>query len=104
MLFRSRLLFARAPLISLLLLGANTHFLPTIGAWFGPLLGRVSYNKLAVDAAKAKVEVLSAYLEKTLADKTFLVGDRISIADIFVASALTRGFEFVRRLPPLPSL
>ena len=41
----------------------------------------------------------AAYLESYLADKTFLVGHRITLADIFTASALARGFEVVRTPP-----
>lgn len=74
---------------------ANIHLLVNLGGWFRPLSGKVPYNKTAVDAAKATVFKLCAYLEKCLSDKTFLVGHRITLADIYVASVLVRGFEFV---------
>lgn len=80
--------------------GANITLLPSLGAWFRPLTGKAQYTKGGVDSAKAAVLKNAAYLEATLADKTFLVGNRITLADIFVASVLARGFEFVRL--PLP--
>lgn len=76
-------------------LWANITLLPSIGAWFAPLLGRKPYTKQGEEAAKTALFKQTDYLEKALATRTFLVGDRISIADIFVASVLTRGFEFV---------
>lgn len=80
---------------------ANTTLLPGLGAWFRPLIGKAQYTKGGVDAAKAAALKQAAYLEGVLADKTFLVGHRITLADIFVASALARGAEFVR--PPAPA-
>lgn len=75
--------------------GANADLLPSIAAWFRPLTGAAPYNKPQVEAAKAKAEKHLAYLEEALATRTFLVGERISLGDIFVASALFRGFENV---------
>ncbi len=66
-----------------------------LGPWFRPLNGSLPYNKAGVEAAKAYTLKQLNYLEAFLADKTFLVGERITIADIFVASVLARGFELV---------
>ncbi|GAA5856095.1 hypothetical protein JCM8547_002977 [Rhodosporidiobolus lusitaniae] len=74
---------------------ANADLLPSIAAWFRPLVGAVPYQKPAVEAAKAKAVKHLEYLEKALATRTFLVGERVTLADIFVASALFRGFENV---------
>lgn len=49
-----------------------------------------------VEASKAKFLAGVAVLEKTLATKTFLVGERITLADIFVATSVSRGFAEVR--------
>ncbi|SDA01512.1 BZ3500_MvSof-1268-A1-R1_Chr10-1g02740 [Microbotryum saponariae] len=74
---------------------ANQEFLPKLGSWFAPLLGMVPYNKKAVDDAKAVVLARGDYLEKALANKTFLATERITIADILLAAVLARGFERV---------
>jgi len=66
-----------------------------LGPWFRPLNGSLPYNKAAVESAKAFTIKQLSILEAYLADRTFLVGERITIADIFVASMLTRGFELV---------
>lgn len=71
------------------------HVMPSLAGWIRPLAGLDSYNKANVEAAKTKTLSELDYLEKALATRTFLVGDRVSIADLFVVSALLRGFEFV---------
>ncbi|GAA6038060.1 hypothetical protein JCM8097_007524 [Rhodosporidiobolus ruineniae] len=74
---------------------ANADLLPALGAWFRPLSGAAPYQKPAVEAAKAKALKHLAYLEDVLATRTFLVGERVTIADVHVASVLFRGFENV---------
>jgi len=74
---------------------ANSAFLPKLGAWFRPLIGKDAYNKKNVDAAQADTEKLAGILDKHLLSKTFLVGERITAADLFVASIVRRGYEFV---------
>ncbi|KAK4045927.1 hypothetical protein OIV83_006519, partial [Microbotryomycetes sp. JL201] len=74
---------------------ANMHILTGLGAWFGPILGMEPYNKANVDRAKERVAKVTGILEDALKTRTFLVGDRISLADIFVASVMSRGFERV---------
>lgn len=81
--------------------GANINLLPSLGAWFAPLLGRKPYTKAGAEQAKTALYKETDYLENYLKTRTYLVGDRISVADIFVASALTRGFEFVSVLSAL---
>ena len=76
---------------------ANSHLIRHLFGWWMPLAGRGQYNKLTTEAAKAEFLKIAAILEKTLANKTFFVGERITLADIFVSAILTRGFETVRR-------
>ncbi|EEH16807.1 hypothetical protein PABG_06894 [Paracoccidioides brasiliensis Pb03] len=74
---------------------ANSELVPTLGNWFRPLVGRDPYNKASVDASsKAALRAL-AVLEKHLTTNTYLVGERLTLADIFAASLSSRGFEFV---------
>lgn len=75
---------------------ANSHVLKALHGWFAPLSGKGIYNKPAVEASKADFLKAASLLEKTLADKTFLVGHRVTLADIFIASAVGRGFDCVR--------
>lgn len=73
----------------------NAEVLPKLGAWYRPLLGLDPYNKKNVeDAVKAANKAL-AVLEKHLTANTYLVGERITLADYFGASLLTRAFATV---------
>jgi len=74
---------------------ANSAFLSNLGGWFGPLLGRVPYNKKSVDTATAATLKVTGIMESYLANQTFLVGERVSAADFFVAGIAVRGFQFV---------
>jgi elongation factor 1-gamma len=72
----------------------NSEVLPKLGAWFRPLLGKDAYNKKAVDdAQKAALQTISV-VEAHLRDNTYLVGERITLADIFAAGLISRGFEY----------
>ena len=73
----------------------NAEVLPRFGAWYRPLLGLDGYNKKNVEeASKAALKNISV-LEKHLTANTYLVGERITLADIFGASLLTRAFATV---------
>lgn len=74
---------------------ANHEILPAISGFFGPLVGRGPYNKKSVDDhLKATYKAVDT-LEEHLLLNTFLVGERLTLADLFVVSVLTRGFEYV---------
>lgn len=73
----------------------NTEILPNVGNWFRPLIGRDPYNKKNVEEAqKASLEAIKT-LEQHFLIHTFLVGERITLADLFTASLIARGFEYV---------
>lgn len=74
---------------------ANNEILTPLGGWFRPLLGRDLYNKKSVDIAQATTLKAIAIIEQHLLSQTFLVGEALSLADIFAASICARGFEFV---------
>lgn len=74
---------------------ANSEVLPILASWFFPLIGRVAYNKKNVDTAQASCLKAVDVLEKHLLNQTFLVGERLTLADLFVTSILARGFQFV---------
>ncbi|OTA61181.1 eEF1-gamma domain-containing protein [Hypoxylon sp. EC38] len=72
----------------------NTEVLPKLGAWYRPLLGWDQYNKKAVDeAAKGAAKVVSV-VEEHLLHHTYLVGERITLADLFAVGIISRGFQF----------
>ncbi|RYP73262.1 hypothetical protein DL771_003691 [Monosporascus sp. 5C6A] len=72
----------------------NTEVLPKLGAWYCPLLGWQPYNKKAVDEAAKATEKALSVVEEHLLHNTYLVGERITLADLFAASIASRGFQF----------
>jgi elongation factor 1-gamma len=74
---------------------ANTEVLCHIGNWFRPLTGRDPYNKRNVEEAQKAAYKALKPLEQHFLTHTFLVGERITLADLFAASIIARGFEFV---------
>ncbi|KAA8572877.1 hypothetical protein EYC84_003442 [Monilinia fructicola] len=72
----------------------NTEVISSLGGWFRPLLGRDPYNKKNVDdSIKATAKVISV-IEEHLLNNTYLAGERITLADLFAAGVISRGFEF----------
>ncbi|KAI1662954.1 eEF1-gamma domain-containing protein [Daldinia decipiens] len=72
----------------------NTEVLPKLAGWYRPLLGFEPYNKKGVeDAAKNSEKVISV-VEEHLLHNTYLVGERITLADLFAAGIISRGFQF----------
>jgi len=73
---------------------ANHEILPTISSSFRPLIGRDPYNKKnvteSIEAAMKAVSVLNEHLLV----HTFLVGERITLADLYTAGVLSRGFQY----------
>jgi len=67
--------------------------MPSISQWFRPTVGRDPYNKKSVDAAYDKVKENLTYLNGFLKDKTFLVGERLTYADLVMVGHSARGFE-----------
>ncbi|KAI9855268.1 MAG: hypothetical protein M1824_006195 [Vezdaea acicularis] len=73
----------------------NHEVLPKITGWTRPLTGKDPYNKKIVDDnQKAALKALEV-LEKHLLIHTYLVGERITLADLFVAGLVSRGMELV---------
>ncbi|CAJ2507500.1 Uu.00g086860.m01.CDS01 [Anthostomella pinea] len=72
----------------------NTEVLPKLGAWYRPLLGWDSYNKKGVEDAQKGAEKAISIVEEHLLHNTYLVGERVTLADLFAASIISRGFQF----------
>jgi elongation factor 1-gamma len=63
--------------------------------WVFPILGFIPDNNIATQKAKGDVRKALEVLNKHLSSRTFLVGQRVTLADIVVASSLIRLYEKV---------
>jgi len=63
--------------------------------WVFPILGYIPNNSVATNKAKADVRKALDFLNKHLLTRTYLVGERISLADIIAVVALLRLYERV---------
>ena len=68
--------------------------LPPLGGWFRPLIGLDPYNKKNVEDSKVKALKAVKVLDEHLLVHTFLVGERITLADLFTAGMIARGFQY----------
>lgn len=73
----------------------DSEILPYASAWVFPLLGLVPFNKNAVVRAKEDTEHALKVLDSALLNNTFLVGERISLADIVVFTNLLSLYQYV---------
>ncbi|KAK4453164.1 hypothetical protein QBC34DRAFT_396492 [Podospora aff. communis PSN243] len=72
----------------------NSEVLPKLGGWYRPLLGKEPYNKKTVEEnQKAALKAISV-VETHLESNTYLVGERITLADLFAVGIAARGYEF----------
>ena len=73
---------------------ANTEILPQLGKWFRPLIGRDPYNKKNVEDGQKATDANAQALESHLLINTYLVSERLTLADLFTVSIISRGFQF----------
>nr|ACI31323.1 StcT [Aspergillus ochraceoroseus] len=71
-----------------------TEILPPLGGWFNPLIGRAPFVPELIEKNKADTLVRMQLLEKQLQGRTYLVGDALSLADLFVVGILQGPFRF----------
>ncbi|KAM6976660.1 elongation factor 1-gamma [Aplochiton taeniatus] len=67
---------------------ADAEIIPPASAWVFPTLGIMQFNKQATEQAKEEVKKVLAVLNQHLNSRTFLVGERITLADISVACSM----------------
>ncbi|KAG6064242.1 hypothetical protein E4U32_000414 [Claviceps aff. humidiphila group G2b] len=72
----------------------NSEIVSQFGNWFQPLLGKQPYNKKNVEEASKTVQTAIKVVEEHLLHNTFLVGERMTLADLFCAPLLNRGFQY----------
>jgi len=74
---------------------AQNEVLPATCTWVFPTLGIMQFNKTASERAKEDVKKAMDVLNKHLLTRTYLVGERITLADLCVAYAMKMLFENV---------
>ncbi len=74
---------------------ADNEVVRTLSPWIYPLLGYSAFDAAAVKAAAAECHKVLAVLDKILMPRTFLVGHRITLADIVMACSLLPAFQTV---------
>ncbi|TRY74973.1 hypothetical protein TCAL_08389, partial [Tigriopus californicus] len=74
---------------------AESEVLPAACTWVFQVLGLMQTNKNAQEKAKDELKVALKMLDNTLLHATFLVGERLTLADITVMCNLLLAFRFV---------
>ncbi|CAN3353087.1 elongation factor 1-gamma 2 [Diutina catenulata] len=83
-------------LIQMWLSYVNAEVLPTAANVFRPLLGDgFPYNKKSVDDNTKQLDVLIEEFEARLTEYTYLVGERLTFADVYCAILLHRPFALI---------
>ncbi|KAI0896212.1 elongation factor EF-1 gamma subunit [Annulohypoxylon nitens] len=73
----------------------NYELLPPIMAWINPVIGRSSSTPEALVKLEEGCELTIRAIEKEITGKKYLVGDTLTLADLFVVSGLARGYQYV---------
>jgi elongation factor 1-gamma len=73
----------------------NSELLPPIMAWINPVIGKAPSSPEILAAAEASSEYLVSVVEKAVTGRKFIVGDSLTIADLFLIAAIARGYQFV---------
>lgn len=74
---------------------ADNQLLPAVQGWTFPIIGIVPYNKNNVERAKDELRRGLTALNDRLLKQTYLVGERITLADIVVFATLLHAYEYV---------
>jgi len=74
---------------------ADSEVLPASCTWVFPCMGIMQYNKGNTDRAKEDIKAALTALNNHLLPRTFLVGERVSLADIAVCCTMMNLFKYV---------
>ncbi|XP_065562740.1 elongation factor 1-gamma [Artemia franciscana] len=74
---------------------ADTEILPASCTWVFPVLGIMQFNKQATARAKEDIDKALQALDDHLLTRTYLVGERITLADIVVTCTLLHLYQHV---------
>lgn len=72
---------------------ANSEMMPALSGAIRPLMGRDPYNKKSVDESLKVLDKTISVFDQHLLVNTFLVGERITLADLYTTGLLYRGFQ-----------
>eukprot|EP01068_Selenidium_serpulae_P006012 Selendium_serpulae@DN4263_c0_g1_i1.p1 len=75
-------------------MGQNELEVP-LSAWTYPIMGLVEKNEEAISRAKTDVNVALAHMNQHLISNTYLVGERLSLADICLITPLIEAYRTV---------
>lgn len=73
----------------------NYELLPPIMAWIQPVIGKAPSSPEILAKYEEGCELTVRAIEKEIAGKKYLVGDTLTLADLFVVSGLARGYQYV---------
>ncbi|KAJ3961396.1 hypothetical protein N0V92_001891 [Colletotrichum tropicale] len=73
----------------------NYELLPPIMAWIQPIIGRAPTSPEILKEREEGCELIIRAIEKEIKGKKYLVGDTLTLADLFVVSGLARGYQYV---------
>merc|ERR1712071_490080 len=76
-------------------MGADNEILPASCTWLFPTMGIMQFNKNATERAKEDIKAALQSLNDHLLTRTFLVGERLTLADIAVACTLLNLYKQV---------
>lgn len=71
-----------------------TEILPALGGWFNPLIGRASFNADNIYQSKDDTLARLKVLDNHLCGREYLVGEILSLADLFVLGIVQGAFRF----------
>ncbi|KAL4944985.1 hypothetical protein BDV06DRAFT_219792 [Aspergillus oleicola] len=71
-----------------------TEILPALGGWFNPLIGRAPFIPQAIEKHREETLLRMKMLDDHLGEGEFLVGDTLSLADLFVLGIVQGAFRF----------
>ena len=74
---------------------ADSEIGPAAAAWVFPILGIIQFNKNSNERAKQDISAALGSLQARLQENTYLVGERITLADIVVFTSLLQLFQHV---------
>ena len=85
---------AKATVHSFVKMAAN-ELSPVATAWLYPIWGYAKYDESATNQAKENCKRFLTFLNSHLASRTFLVGDRVTLADISMVCGLSNFYKSV---------
>ena len=74
---------------------ADSEILPGVYSWVYPALQIISVDQATIDSGKESLKKALAVLNSILLSQTWLVGERLTLADIVVGTSLLQAYQVV---------